>query len=311
MPSKQAEELKELYRDWAEAGAKNPEMTLDERREMVEHWEVVTGEPREVDYIETDAGGVPAMWAVPKGCAEDRVILCLHGGGFVTGSMYTHRKLFAHLAKAVGARALIPNYRLSPENTYPAALDDAFTTYSWLVEQGIEPKHIALTGDSSGGGLAITLLLRLRASELSLPAASMPLSPWVDMEVSGDSMVSNRDKDPFFLAETVQALVELYLGEEGDRKDPLANPLYADLSGLPPIYIQVGGDETLVDDSRRLLDRLKEAGGDEDRLEVFPEMQHTFQFCAGRAPDADDAINKLADWVRPKLGLNSRWAIDN
>jgi len=302
MASRESEALKTLYRGWAAALAANPEMPLDELRLMFEHWGDVTAEPGGVDYIETNAGGVPALWAFPKGCAEDRVLLCMHGGGYVTASMYTHRKVYGHLAKAIGCRALIPHYRRAPEHVHPAPVDDAVTAYRWLLDQDIAPGHIALTGDSAGGALAVTTLLRARECNLPMPAATMPLSPWVDMECTGETLVSNREKDAIVQKEVVEVMAATFLGEGGNRKDPLANPLYADLKGLPPMYIQVGGDETLLDDSRRLAECARKAGVDV-RLDVFPEMQHVFHFSAGYAPEADDAIRKLAEWVRPKLGL--------
>jgi len=153
MPSRESEGLKTLYRGWAAALAANPEMPLDELRLMFEHWGDVTAEPGGVDYIETNAGGLPALWAVPKGCAEDRVLLCMHGGGYVTGSMYTHRKVYGHLAKAIGRRALILHYRRAPEHVHPAPVDDAVAAYKRLLDQGIEPGRIALTGDSGAARL--------------------------------------------------------------------------------------------------------------------------------------------------------------
>jgi epsilon-lactone hydrolase len=267
-----------------------------------ESWGNLTAEPREVDYIETDVVGLPAIWATPKRSVDDRVLLCMHGGGFISGSMYTHRKLFGHLAKAAGVRALVFDYRLAPAHIHPAQVDDATTVYRWLLEQGIRSEHIALTGDSAGGGLSITTQLRAREWGLPLPAAAMPFSPWVDMEVTGESYDTNRDRDPFFYRESVRDIAGMFLGEAGDPRDPLANPLYADLSGLGPIYIQVGGDETLLDDARRLDEHARKAGVDV-QLDVFPDMLHTFQMAAGRAPEADDAIQRMAAWVRPALGL--------
>ena len=148
----------------------------------------------------------------------------------------------------------------------------------------------------------MTTLLRARERNLPMPAATMPLSPWVDTEVTGETMVSNAAMDALVQKAIVEGMASAFLGEGGNRKDPLANPLYADLKGLPPIYIQVGGAETLLDDSRRLAERAKKAGVDV-RLDVSPEMQHVFHFSAGHAPEADAAIRKLAEWVRPKLGL--------
>jgi monoterpene epsilon-lactone hydrolase len=302
MPSKQADELTSLYKKWSAALAANPTMPLDELRLMFEHWGDVTAEPWGVDYIEDDAGGVPALWAVPKGCAEDRVLFCTHGGGYVTGSMFTHRKVYGHFAKAIGCRALIIHYRRAPEHPHPAQVDDAATAYGWLLRQGIAPAHIALTGDSAGGALAVSTLLRARERRLPMPAATMPLSPWLDMEAKSATFDTNRDKDALVQREVIEAMAGMFLGEGGNRKDPLANPLLADLRGLPPMLIQVGGDETLLDDSRHLAEAARRADL-EVKLEVEPQMQHVYHFLAGAAPEADAAIKRLAAWVRPKLGL--------
>ena len=147
MASKRTEELNKLYLEWVAALKANPEMPLDELRRMFEQWERITGEPGGGDYIETDAGGVPAMWAVPKSCAEDRVLLCAHGGGYMAGSMYTHRKVYAHVAKAVGCRALIVHYGRAPENVHPGPVNDMARSYKWLLDQGIRPDHVALIGE--------------------------------------------------------------------------------------------------------------------------------------------------------------------
>ena len=170
--------VKDLYERWSATSAAEPEMPLDQRRAMVEEWPQVTAEPG-VDYVEVDAGGVPAMWITPKGAVEDWVILALHGGGFATGSMYTHRKLFGHLAKAVNVRVLAVDYRRSPEHVHPAPVEDVASAYRWLLDQGIKPSHVAFTGDSAGGGLVVTAMLLARDQGLPLPAAGMPLSPVV------------------------------------------------------------------------------------------------------------------------------------
>lgn len=303
MASKESEALKTLYRSWIAALAANPEMPLDELRRMFEHWGDVTAEPGGVDYMEVDAGGVPAMWALPKGARVDRVLLCSHGGGYVTGSMYTHRKVYGHFAKAIGGRALIVHYGRAPENVHPGPVDDMVKAYGWLLRADIRPNHIALTGDSAGGGLAITTMLRARERGLPLPAASMPLSPWLDMEAGGSTFQTNAEKDALVTAPIIQTMASTFLGPNGNPKDPLANPLHADLAGLPPLYIQVGADETLLDDSRALAAAARDAGVDVT-LEEEPEMQHVYHFLAGAAPEADAAIARLARWVRPKLGLS-------
>jgi epsilon-lactone hydrolase len=298
MPSKQSEAVRKHWKtSWL---AMTGGLAEDEYRDQ-ESWGNLTAEPREVDYLETVVAGRSAMWAVPKRASADRVLLCMHGGGFIGGSIYTHRKMFGHLAKAAGARALLVGYRLLPEGVYPAPADDALAAYQWLLDQGTAAGHVAFAGDSAGGWLAITVQLRARELGLPLPAASLLISPWTDMEIAGESYDTNRDKDPFFRKEVVAELAAGFLGG-ADPRDPLVGPLHADLTGLGPVYIQAGGDEALLDDARRLDQRLAEAGVDV-AIDVFPGMLHTFQMAAGRAPEADDAIRQMADWVRPRLGL--------
>ena len=267
-----------------------------------ESWGDLTAEPRGVDYLETEAAGLPAMWAVPKRASTGRVLMCIHGGGFLSGSIYTHRKMFGHLAKAAGTRALLVSYRLLPEGVFPAPEGDVTNAYRWLLDQGISAARIAFAGDSVGGWLAVAVQLRARELGLPLPAAALLMSPCVDMETTGRSYETNRDSDPFFKRDVVRGIIRGFLGEGTDARDPRANPLYADLSGLGPLYIQAGGDETLADDARLLYKHAAKAGVDA-RLDIVPDMLHTFQMAAGRAPEADDAIRELAGWVRPRLGL--------
>lgn len=275
--------------------------TPEDVRTRVEQWADLTAEPSEVHYIETEVAGQPALWAVPKNGVDDRVVLAIHGGGFISGSIQTHRKLVGHLAKAVGVRALIPEYRRTPEHAYPAQLDDVTAAYRWLLDQGINGAHVALAADSSGAGPAIAMMLRARDQRLPLAAAVMLMSPWVDMAVTSDTYESNRAKEPFFQKEVVAMLAGMYL-RDTDAKDPLASPLYADLSGLPPMYIQVGGDETLLGDACRLAENATTAGVDV-RIDVYPSQLHTFQMGAGRVPESDVALRRFAGWVRPRLGL--------
>jgi acetyl esterase/lipase len=263
-------------------------------------WGDITVEPGGVDYLEVDAGGVPAMWIEPHGAARDRVIVAYHGGGFIGGSLYTHRKMIGHLAKATGVRALLVHYRLAPEAVYPAQIEDAVAAYRWVVDQGLVA---ALAGDSSGGGLCVEAALRIRdAGELPAPVALLLVSAWVDMELTAESFETNAATDLVFTREMVSELVKTYLRNGDSPTDPLVNALYADLSGLPPMYLQVGSDETGLDDSRRLA-ALAEKAGVDVRLDVFEGQLHSFQMAAGRTAVADDAIRRFAAWVRPKLGL--------
>ena len=301
MASPQAAAIDQLFDSFVAALGANPQMGLEELRDMLEKCGDLAADPGGVDYLEADAQGTPCLWAVPKGASPDRVLLCLHGGGCVTGSRFSHRKLFAHIAKAVGCRALIVDYARAPEQQHPAQVNECVKVYEWLLAQGIKPAHIASVGDSAGGNLCTTLVLGAKARGLPLPAAVMPLSPWYDMEATAPSFETNAKVERLISKEMSLNMAQMFLGSSSPR-DPLANPLFADFAGYPPTYIQVGGYEVIIDDALRVAARAK-AAGVEVHCEVFPEMQHVFQFMAGRAPEADDAIRKLAAWVKPKLGL--------
>ncbi|MGW4643730.1 alpha/beta hydrolase fold domain-containing protein [Sphaerisporangium sp. NPDC004334] len=291
--------VRDHWRGMTRAAQDDPDQTPEEIRERVErYWPGLTTDPGGLDYLETEVAGLPALWAVPKHSPEDRVILSVHGGGGVSGSIYTHRKMFGHLAKASGVRALITGYH---RTAYPVPVEDTVTAYRGLLDQGFDAGHIALAGDSLGAGVSLAAILRARELGLPLPAALMLLSPWVDMTVGEETFDTNRATEEFFYKEVVEILAYLYLGG-ADPKDPLASPLHADLSGLPPIYIQAGGDETLLGEARRLAGNARAAGVDAE-IEVFPGQLHTFQMAAGRSKVSDDAIGKLAQWVRPKLRL--------
>ncbi|NUR59508.1 MAG: alpha/beta hydrolase [Catenulispora sp.] len=266
-------------------------------------WDVLTAEPRGVDYLEVDADGVPALWALPHGTGQESpVLLCFHGGGYVGGSMFTHRKMFAHLAKAIGARALVIDYTLVPEGgAFPRPVVEGLTAYRWLLEQGVAAQRIMVVGDSAGGHLAVTVQVRARAEEVPLPAGTMLISPWTDLEVTGKSMDSNKDHDALFTKQWIKDMAAAFLGG-GDPRDPAAAPLYADLTGFGPVAIQVGDREMLLDDSRMFADHARQAGIDV-RLEEFAGQQHTFQMAAGLAPEADEAIASLAAWARVRLGI--------
>lgn len=287
-----------LIERYRESNAKSHmNLSLDESRAVDERWGDVTGEPGGVDYLEVTAGGVPALWAVPHGAPADGVLLCLHGGGFVGGSMFTHRKMFAHLAKQTGVRALVIDYRRTPECQHPAALDDSVAAYEWLRASGFT--RIAVTGDSAGGLLTLTTTLRVHAK----PVAIMPLSAWTDMEFRGASIRTNQATDVLFGGDEpmdLHALARMYLRPGDDPADPEVSPVNADLTGLPPMYLQVSAAEMLLDDSVRVHERAVTAGVD-STLDVVEGQQHTFQMSAGRDKIADDAVRRLADWVRPRL----------
>jgi epsilon-lactone hydrolase len=232
-------------REHWETAARNGPLAPDVAIEWNDiHWTPLTAEPRGVDYIEVNADGTPAMWIRPKGAVEDRVIFYSHGGGFVSGSIYTHRKLVGHLAKASGCRGLLFEFPYAHERKHPAQLETACTVYRWLLDQRVKVDHIVVAGESAGAILTVGVLQRAREAGSAQPAAAMIMSGWFDLAATGASFVTNREKDPFFAKSTVEWLASNLVGD-GDRRDPYASPLYADLAGFPPIYLQAGGDETL------------------------------------------------------------------
>lgn len=302
MASTESAYLTELYRDWSARMAAEPEMGLPALRDLFEEWHQPTVEPEGVTYAETDANGVPVLWCIPVDAQADRVVLYSHGGGFVVGSRHTHRKIAGHLAKAIGARALVVDYRRAPEHPFPAQLEDCVTAYRWLLDQGIAHDHVVTCGDSAGGNLAISVALKLRDDGDPLPAGLIPMSPWLDMEHKGETLDTNAATDALVQRPILEAMSAMFLGSNGSAIDPLANPLYADPSGLPPIYLTAGGAETLLDNAQRFAAKAREAGVDVT-LDEVPEMQHVFAFLAGRAPEADSSIADIASWARPRLGL--------
>lgn len=297
--------LETFYRRSNGLSLVDPPLTLAERRVVDSHWGDVTAEPGGVDYLERELGGVPVLWAEPIDAVRDRVLLCLHGGGYVGGSVHTHRKMFAHLARAVGARAVLPSYSLTPERQYPTQLDEVTAVYRALLDSGVDPEHVAVTGDSAGGGLTVSLMLRAKAEGLPLAAALHPISPWTDLTQSGASVLGNQPTDLLFGGDhpmDIGGLVGVLLPAGVSPRDPLVSPLFADLTGLPPMYIQVGGGEMLLDDAVRLEEAARKHGV-EAELDIVPGEQHTFQMSAGRTATADDAIARAAAWLKAKLGL--------
>ena len=197
------------------------------------------------------ADGVPAEWVAAPGADERRAVLYLHGGGYVIGSINTHRRLAYDISAASGAKVLLIDYRLAPEHPFPAAIDDAAKAWRWLLAQGFEPKRLAVAGDSAGGGLTIATLVNLRDLKLPLPACAVAISPWVDLEGLGGSIESRAEQDPMVQKPGLIWMAGLYLNGASPRT-PLAAPLYADLKGLPPVLVQVGTAETLLDDATRI-----------------------------------------------------------
>ena len=249
-----------------------------------------------------NASGVTAEMQIPEGAASDAVILYFHGGGYVGGSIASHRNLTGNLALASKCQLLSVEYRLAPENPHPAAVEDALNSYKWLLSEGYDPKKIAISGDSAGGGLAIAVQLKIRDEGLPLPVASAPISPWIDMGLSGDTMSSRQSRDPLIRLDLIREFKSQFLGPINNSNDPYASPLQADLSGLPPMLIHVGDDEMLLSDSERLAEKAS-AAGVSVTLEIWPEMIHVWHTFVGLFPEAQDGINRIAEFFSIHLEI--------
>ncbi len=276
----------------------NPNATVQEMRAGIDMLASVFPLPADIGLEAIDAAGVAAEWVTAPEAQPDRVILYLHGGGYVIGSIRSHRELASRLSRAAGARVLLIDYRLAPEHPHPAAVEDATAAYRWLLSQGIAPARIVVAGDSAGGGLTIATLVALRDAGQPLPAAGVCLSPWVDLEGIGDSMTSKASVDPMVQADGLRKMAQCYLGSN-DPRTPLAAPLYAELSGLPPLLIQVGSAETLLDDSTRITERARKAGVDV-KLEIWDDMIHVWQAFGPMLPEARQAIDVIGRFVQER-----------
>jgi acetyl esterase/lipase len=248
---------------------------------------------------EAVVGDIACEWLVPDGCDDAPALLYLHGGIYLLGSANTHRRLVSFIARAARMRALIPNYRLAPEHPFPAAIEDATLIYRKLLEQGIPESRIAIAGDSAGGGLTMATLLSLKNTGDPLPAAAVLLSPWLDLAAQGETLKTRADLDPWFDPDNMPEMVRRYCGNR-DPKAPLISPLYGDLSGLPPLLIQVGDHEILLSDSTRMADRVSQAGG-KVTLQVWPEMWHVFQYFIGQMPESAKAIADIGSFLRKAI----------
>ncbi|NND74201.1 MAG: alpha/beta hydrolase [Ilumatobacter sp.] len=251
--------------------------------------------PRRVDYTETTVGGVAAIVATPTAVEPDRHILYLHGGGYILGSPQSHIRLGARLAKYAGAVVTLIEYRLAPEHVYPAAIDDCVAAYRDLASR-VDPALITIAGDSAGGGAALATMCVLRDAGDPLPACAYLLSPWTDLTGSGESVTANDEIDPMINGKLITATAEMYAGDR-PLDDPGISPLFADLTGLPPLLIQTGTDEVLLSDSERLAERAA-AAGVEHELDLQDGMWHVYQAFVGFMPEANAALVRAARFIR-------------
>jgi monoterpene epsilon-lactone hydrolase len=271
-----------------------PATTIPEKRAQYDRAERVFPVPPDVAVKAVEAPGA-AEWIEPPAAREGAAVLYFHGGGYVIGSPRSHRHLAAAIGRAARASVLLPDYRLAPEHPFPAAVDDAVAAYRWLLARGQAPARTVLAGDSAGGGLTVATLLALRERNLPLPAAGVCISPWVDLTFGGGSYATKAATNPIVTREGVMEMARAYVGG-GDPRAPLVSPLLADLSGLPPLLIQVGSEEVLLDDAVVLAERAK-AAGVETSLEVWPDMIHVWHWFLPMLDEAQTAIDRIGDFV--------------
>jgi acetyl esterase/lipase len=253
----------------------------------------------ETGFTAVEIGPIRAEWADAPNADAARALLYLHGGGYVSGSIAVYRSLAARLSLATGARVLVVDYRLAPEHPFPAAIEDAVRAYQWLLGLGFEPGRIAIAGDSAGGGLAAATLLSIRDAGLAGPAAAVLMSPMLDLEATGESMTTKAGEDPMVQRTNVLLSAKRYL-DGADPRSPLASPLYGDLARLPPVLIQVGTAECLLDDSRRFAARARQAGV-RVSIEEWEHMIHVWQLFAPMLDEGRQAIDRIGEFVRERL----------
>ena len=254
----------------------------------------------DISFKPVVARGVAAEWVTTPDSDSSRVVLYFHGGGYTIGSIASYRSFTGRLARATRARLLSIGYRLAPEHPFPAALDDAVSSYRWLLDQGIPPGRIAVVGDSAGGGLALSLAIAIRDAGGPTPAAIVAIGPSTDLAKEGASVKERAHLDPIVNLESSMAHALRYVGTQGNLKHPLASPLYSDLHGLPPLLIMVGTHEALFDDSTRFAAKA-EAAGVEAQLDIWEEMIHVWPVFADILPEGRQAIDKIGDYIRARI----------
>lgn len=277
---------------------KQPGMPVKITRNSLEKLTSMSPLPRGVKYEKVDIDGTYAEWNIPKNLKNKGVLLYIHGGGFVAGSVRTHRGITGRISKASKTKCLSVEYRLAPEHPFPTGLNDVLKVYNWLIKQGYDHKKIVIAGDSAGGGLTVSTLLKLRDENGAIPAAGVLLSPWLDLEVIGESAKTMADMDPMLVPEALREFGLMYATKENLR-NPLCSPLYADVKGLPPLLIHASSSEVLYDDTTRFVKNLKTAGV-EHEVEYWKKMVHVWQGYAPFLPEAQRSINKLGEFIEQK-----------
>ncbi len=269
-------------------------MPIPEAREDLASRPLPDSVTKLVRVTQADGAPVSSVWVEPEGGADDRVVLYLHGGSYLFGSHETHADTLARVALATRARVLAPNYRLAPEHPYPAQLDDAVAVYTWLIARA-DPKKLAVAGESAGGNLVVSLLIALRERGIALPAGAAPISAWLDLESTRPSIEKNEPSD-YGDRDMLIGHARLFAGKL-PLSDPRISPLFADLHGLPPLFVQAGDVECLFDENAELVERVREAGGKAE-LDSVPGHPHAPLFFAEWSKEAQASIDRLGAWIR-------------
>ncbi len=251
-----------------------------------------------IEVISESINGMKAEWLIPDGAPEDKAVLYVHGGGYVSGSCSDHRAIISKFAKNCGFKTLLYDYRLAPEHPFPAALEDSASAWGWLLDRGFKPENIIAAGESAGGGLCLALLLELKNRKIALPKAAVAISPWTDLTCSGESY---RTKRKVSVAPDNSWIVfsKYYVGD-GDAADPLISPLHGDLGGLPPIFINSGDSDELYDDGEKFCIKAKEAGV-EATFRAGEGMVHCYPLLAPFFPEATAAMKEICDFIRLQM----------
>lgn len=271
--------------------------TVEESREGFEAMMSMSPLPADIAIEEVMIEHMNADWVSMPQSDANRTILYLHGGGYVIGSNVGYREFASRLASALRARVLVINYRLAPENPFPAAVDDAVMAYRWLLDQGVDPAQLVVAGDSAGGGLTLATLVSLRDAGVALPACATCFSPWVDLEGTGNSAQPGAVDDPMITSDALQGMTEAYA--PNDKRNPLAAPLYADLGGLPPLLVFVGTREVLLDDTTRIVDNARAAGVD-TTLHIGDGLIHVWQIFD--MPESRQSLEQMSEFAAKHLG---------
>jgi epsilon-lactone hydrolase len=291
------EQLERIVVMWKDSVPLHEEPTPQDWRREFESLCAKFPMPEDIEVEEVDAGGVPALWVSAPGVSSDRTLIHFHSGGYVMGSPHGYREFAYRLSRAADARVLLPDYRLAPEFPYPAPLEDGVSAFRWLASQ-VPAAQIVAVGDSAGGGMNLAVLLSLRDAGDTLPAAAVCISPLTDLAAEGDSYANFPDRDPVISRELAVGMGIVYIGEDRTPKGtPLASPLYAELHGLPPLFVVAGDAEALYSDSTRLVEKIKAAGGEVELL-VGHDLLHIYPLFASILPEGQEAIERIGTFVQ-------------